>query len=324
MKGMPTWSQRFLRTRITHVAILAASLLQACSINPSVPKDRSQIEAARKQAEGSPTTQTAFNEIPTNPSVPSGGSIKEFSLALNDKRYFFDVYGRISVPSMSGERITPQKLFKGMTIALEPAQEHCKRGGGVPRFAELLSPHPLLSGTVPQRILCQQEAVLLWALDIRYPKVTELEFEPYLFIGLTLRTELLSPEQYAARLKEEQVQAQARDAAATAQRERRAVLEQERQQQVKVAAAEAQRIAAQRAARVATFQANLKAGDRFQWVRAPGGGGPFVGMVVRLEGLLAFVQLDNLTISDQQTRYIPKVELEPFDGPPPNFRRSID
>jgi hypothetical protein len=75
---------------------------------------------------------------------------------------------------------------------------------------------------------------------------------------------------------------------------------------------------------VAAFQANLKAGDRFQWARPPGGGGPFVGLVVRLEGTMAFVPLDNLSITGQQTRYLPKAELEPFDGPTPNFRRSID
>ena len=77
-------------------------------------------------------------------------------------------------------------------------------------------------------------------------------------------------------------------------------------------------------ARVAAFQANLKVGDRFQWAKPPGGGGPFVGMVVRVEGTLAFVQFDNLTISGQQTRYVPKVELEPFDGLTPNWRRTID
>lgn len=234
------------------------------------------------------------------------------------------MYGKISTPNLSGERTEPQKVFKGLTIALAPAQEHCRRAGGVPTFAELMRPYWVSTGTVPQRILCQREAVPLWALDIRYLGVTELEFQPYLFVGLTLRTELLSPEQYASRLNDEQVQAHARDAAATAQRERQAVLEQERQQRVKDAAAEAQRIAVQRAARVATYQANLNPGDRFQWTKPPGGDGPFVGMVVRIEGAMAFVQFDNLTIGGQSTRYLQKTELEPFDGPTPAWRRAID
>jgi signal transduction histidine kinase len=306
-------------SRAAGVALLTILALQGCSTGL---KDRSQMETARKQAQPDPTKARVFHEVPKNPSVPSGGSIEEFSVALNDKRYYFDVRGRISTPSLSGERTEPQKVFKGLTIALAPAEDHCKRAGGVPIFAELLQPYWV--GTVPQRILCQRDAVPLWALDIRYLRVTELEFEPYLFVGLTLRTELLPPERYAIRLKEEQAQAQAREAAATAQREAQAVLEQERQQRVKEAAAERQRIAAQQAARVATFQANLKPGDRFQWARSPGGGGPFVGMVVRIEGALAFVQFDNLTIAGQQTRYVPKVELEPFDWSTQNLRRVID
>jgi len=265
-----------------------------------------------------------FHEVPKNPSVPSGASIEEFSVALNDKRYYFDVYGRISMPDLSGERTEPQKVFKGLTIALAPALEHCRRAGGVPTFTDLLNPYWVSTGTVPQRILCQREAVPLWALDLRYRRVTELEFEPYLFVGMTLRTELLSAEQYSSRLKDEQVQAQARAAATNAQRDRETVLERERQQRVKDAAAEAQRIAAQRAARVATFQANLKPGDRFQWTRAPGGDGPFVGLVVRIEGVMAFVQFDNLTIGGQSTRYLQKTELEPLDGPTPAWRRTID
>jgi hypothetical protein len=47
-------------------------------------------------------------------------------------------------------------------------------------------------------------------------------------------------------------------------------------------------------------------------------------MVVRIEGVMAFVQFDNLTISGQSTRYLPKSELEPFDGPTPAWRRAID
>jgi hypothetical protein len=141
---------------------------------------------------------------------------------------------------------------------------------------------------------------------------------------MTIRTQLLSADQYAARLQEEQAQAQAREKAAAAQRERQAALERDRQQRIKDQEIEARRIAVQWPARVAAFQANLKVGDRFQWAKPPGGGGPFVGMVVRIEGTLAFVQFDNLTISGQQTRYLPKAELEPFDGPTPNWRRTID
>ena len=44
--------------------------------------------------------------------------------------------------------------------------------------------------------------------------------------------------------------------------------------------------------KVAAFQANLKVGDRLKWGRALIWGGPFVGMVVKVEGALAVVQFD--------------------------------
>ena len=269
----------------------------------------------------------ALQGCSTNPSVSGGGSIEEFSRALDGKRYEFDLTGQILVPSMSGVLVTTQRIPKGLTAALTPAQERCVRDGGEPSFTELQAAG---QAQLPQRILCQRGAVPLWVLDIRYGNVTtkpvfdETLRKSFSYLGMTIRTQLLSADQYAARLREEEVQAQERDKATAVQRERQAALERDRQQRIKDQEAEARRIAAQWPARVSAFQASLKVGDRFQWARPPGGGGPFVGMVVRIEGALAFVQFDNLTISGQQTRYIPRVELEPFDGPTPNFRRSID
>ena len=42
-----------------------------------------------------------------------------------------------------------------------------------------------------------------------------------------------------------------------------------------------------------------------------------------VEGTLTFVQFDNLTFAGQQTRYLPKAELEPFDGPAPQGQHGI-
>ena len=269
----------------------------------------------------------ALQGCSTNPSVPGGASIEEFSRALDGKRYEFDLTGQILVPAMSGVLVTAQRIPKGLTVALAPAQERCVRDGGEPSFAELQAAG---QAQLPQRILCQRGAVPLWVLDIRYGNVNTKQIfdetlrKTFTFLGMTIRTQLLSADQYAARLQEEQAQTQAREKAAAAQRERQAALERDRQQRIKDQEIEARRIAVQWPARVAAFQANLKVGDRFQWAKPPGGGGPFVGMVVRVEGTLAFVQFDNLTISGQQTRYVPKVELEPFDGLTPNWRRTID
>ena len=270
----------------------------------------------------------ALQGCSSNPSVSAGGTIEEFARRLNGTRYEFDQTGLLRAEGMhrsrSGLLLTPQQIPAGLTLALAPAQEHCKRGGGAPSFEKLLASEK--GAQLPQRILCLRDGAPIWALEVQYVDLI-LRYSPSqqpADLEMTLRTQLLSPDQSAALLKDEQVQAQARDAAAAAQRERQAALERDRQQRIKDQEAEARRISAQWPARVAAFQASLKAGDRFQWARAPGGGGPYIGMVVRLEGAMAFVQFDNLTIGGQQTRYIPKIELEPFDGPPPNFRRSID
>jgi hypothetical protein len=302
MKERSVWLRRFWLCRKAHGTILAAVFLQACSINPT---------------------------------VSAGGSIEEFARSLNGKLYTFDLRGVKLRSEMSGEPVTPQRIPKGLSIALAPAQEHCKRAGGEPSLVDFAEAAPETAAharpnlNLPQRILCIRSGSPFWALDIRYVgvKVTT-GIEPTLRtpiweLSMSLQTKLLSPDEYAARLREEQAYAQALEKAAATRKERLAALEQERQQRARAQEAEARRIAAERPARVAAFQANLKAGDRFQWARAPLGG-PFVGMVVRIEGELAFVQFENLTISGQSTRYIPKAELEPFDGPTPSWRRSID
>ena len=267
----------------------------------------------------------ALQGCSTNPSVPGGGSIEEFSRALDGKRYEFDLTGQILVPAMSGVLVTAQRIPKGLTVALAPAQERCVRDGGEPSFAELQAAS---QAQLPQRILCQRGSVPLWVLDIRYGNVTTKQVfdetlrKTFTFLGMTIRTQLLSADQYAVRLQEEQAQAQARDNAAAVQRERQVALERDRQQRIKDQEAEAQRIAAQWPTRVAEFRARLKAGDRFRWASPPSTvwGGPFVGLVIRVEGPLVFVQFENLTISGQQTRYIARDQLEPFDGPTPQGR----
>ena len=277
-------------------------------------------------------TILALQGCSTNPSVSGGGSIQDFARNLNGQKFDLRVDGLIWVPSMSGELVTAQNIPKGLMLALEPATEHCKRAGGEISFTnfQLHTPTPVGQPQLPLRALCQKGTTLIWALDMRYPDArTESVFDDTLrrtlvYLRMTVGAQLLSADQYAARLQEEHAQALARTKIVAAQRERQAAVERERQQRTKDQDAEARRIEAQWPARVAAFQANLKVGDRFQWAKPPGGGGPFVGMVVRIEGTLAFVQFDNLTISGQQTRYVPKIELEPFDGPTPSFRRSID
>ncbi|MCO4095352.1 MAG: hypothetical protein HEQ37_19210 [Acidovorax sp.] len=281
-------------------------------------------------------TILALQACSNNPTVSSGGSIEDFARNLNGKQYSFDLRGVRFRSEDSAEPVTPQRIPRGLVLGLAPAQEHCKRSGGDPSLVDVVeaapeaAPNARPNLNLPQRVLCLRNGNPVWALDIRYVDVRvvtgieETLRTPIWDLRMKLQTQLLSPDQYAARLKDEQAQAQAREKAAAAQKERQAALERDRQQRIKDQEAEARRTAAQWPARVAAFQTNLKVGDRFQWARPPGGGGPYVGMVVRIEGVMAFVQFDNLTISGQSTRYLPKGELEPFDGPTPAWRRVID
>jgi hypothetical protein len=103
-----------------------------------------------------------------------------------------------------GVLVTAQRIPKGLTVALAPAQERCVRDGGEPSFAELQAAS---QAQLPQRILCQRGAVPLWVLDIRYGNVTTKQVfdetlrKTFTFLGMTIRTQLLSADQYAADCK---------------------------------------------------------------------------------------------------------------------------
>ena len=77
---------------------------------------------------------------------------------------------------------------------------------------------------------------------------------------------------------------------------------------------EASRQQALAAERLEQFRRNLRAGDRFEW-RVPGRDYMTgVGTIIRLENdAMAFVQFDNVKISGQVTRYVPRSELRPVE-----------
>ena len=257
----------------------------------------------------------ALQGCSTNPSVSGGGSIEDFARNLDGKFQNLDARG------------TGQRIPQGLLLLLKPATEHCSHGGG---FATLKGVQDRGEVSLPAYLLCQRGPAQIWALGITY--VGEIgEFQndaagkPVLLrVKSTMGINVLSADQAEAVLQAEKLQEEEKRRADAPRVEREAALERERQQRAKDKDAEAQRVAAQWPSKVATFQANLKVGDRFQWGRAPIWGGPFVGMVVKVEGALAFVQFDNLTFAGQQTRYLPKAELEPFDGPTPALRGTIN
>jgi biotin carboxyl carrier protein len=267
----------------------------------------------------------ALQACSNNPTVSSGGAIEDFARNLNGKQFSFDLRGVRFRSEDSAAPVGAERIPKGLAIGLAPALDHCKRAGGEPSLADVFeaAPDGSVKVNLPRRVLCLRSGNPVWVLDVRYADVRvvsgieEALRTPIWDLRMKLQTQLLSADQYAARLKEEQAQAQSREKAAAAQKERQAAIEQERQQRARAQEAEARKLVAEWPARVAAFQANLKVGDRVKWGQPLRFYDPCVGLVVRIEGGVAFIQFDNLTVGGQPTRYIPKIELGPCDSPPP-------
>ena len=278
-------------------------------------------------------TSIIFLGCSTNPSIQQGASIQEFASSLNGKRFSFEMTGSVWVPSMSGVLVTAQRLPKGLLLAMDPAREHCARQGGEIVMAKLqaVELHPKFHPQLPLRAVCERRGEPLWALDLQYAGISMTAGEGaggtknLLYLNMKTGAQYLSPQRLAERLQDEQLNAQANAQAAASRQARELALEQERQRLAREKELDAAIAAAQWPARVAAFRVNLKSGDRFKWTSPPSGawGGPFVGMVVRVDMAIALVQFDNLTIGGLQTRYIPREQLEPFDGPAPAGRYEI-
>lgn len=257
----------------------------------------------------------ALQGCSTNPTVAGADSIQGFAKGLSGKRYELVIRPPAWVPAASsGELVGPHRVPRGLMVALDPAQKLCGRDGG----GELTFSDNLEAGVglpLPQRVVCQRGSDPLWALFITYADVKQLPYHHYLGnrMTMTLHPSVRSTEQYAVQLQEEQAkaqaQAEAREKAAAVQRERQAAFERDRPQRI----AQAQQAALERLARVAAFQANLKAGDRIRWVRPKSMLEP-EGMVVRVEGTVVLVQFDISRMApDQRTLYVSKTELEPIN-----------
>lgn len=269
----------------------------------------------------------------TNPSVQKGVSIEDVARSLSGQKFSFELTGSVWVPAMSGVLVTPQQIPKGLLVAIEPATQYCTREGGELVMTKLLAVEQpsRYRPQLPLRALCQRQGEPRWALDFKYSGVSVVPGEGaggrmnLLYLNMTTSVQFLSAERLAERVHDEQRQAEAEAQTVLAQRGREMEAEQARQRLARSKEIEAEKVAALWPARVAAFRANLKAGDRFKWASRPNGtwGGPIVGIVVRVEAAMAFVQFDNLIIAGQQTRYIVKEELEPFDGPKPAGKYEI-
>lgn len=256
----------------------------------------------------------------TNPRIASGASIRDFARAFNGSKFDFDLSGQIKVPAMSGALVTAQRIPEGLLVALAPAKEHCAREGGALTFTKLQNAG---RANLPVRIECGSVSGLSWAVDLAYLDSAIVAGEDAMgrktltYLKFTVRSEYLSAADLAARIAAEQAQADARARADAERQERQA-------RDAAVKAAEAERQASEWPGRVAAFRSAMKSGDRCEWrpaTQVPVG--PLVGVVVRTEGALAYVQFENATIGGQTARYVPKTELLPFDRPTPTARFEI-
>lgn len=256
-----------------------------------------------------------------NPKVAGGDAIQDFARNLNGKTFLLEQDGRVLVPAMSGALVTSQKIPKGLLLALAPAQAHCASAGGEPQFSQTKeAPN---SAHVPTRVVCLKQGRPLWVLDLAYPEMRLVSGEgvpgaaPLSYLRLQTNAQLMTADEFDAKLRDEEASARGRERVAAFLIEREQAAERQRRETALRQQAAEQRAATEWPARVAQFQANLKPGDRFRWTAAPGILGDVVGMVVRVEADLVFVQFDNLTIGAQATRYIPRNQLEPFQGRTP-------
>lgn len=254
--------------------------------------------------------------------VSGGDSIEDFERRLNGQSYKFDLAGEDAAPGMSGVPTTALRIPAGLLRVLAPADEQCKRDGGTREFSKLLDVDEALpdepaswEAFLPQRIICRRGANPVWVLDLRYDNLgTRRLGDPanrrtYVYLGMLVRSELLSPAAFEARL-----QVEVADAQATAdERDRRALRRQAEAERTRRSAAEAQTRVADRLARMSAFQSSLKVGDRFLWAGPASGATPRVGTVLVLEGNRAFVRIENPGSSEPGTRYLPKAELEPVE-----------
>ena len=256
----------------------------------------------------------------TNPRIAAGNSIQDFARALNGSKFDFDLSGRIKVPAMSGALVTAQRIPEGLLVALAPAKEHCARAGGALTFTKLQNTG---RANLPGRIECGTVSGLAWAVDLTYFDLAMVAGEDAMgrksltYLNFLLRTEYLSAGDAARRTATEQAQVNARATADAELQERQA-------RDAAVVAAEADRRAAEWPGRVAAFRTAMKSGDRCEWKPARSVPvGPLVGVVVRTEGAMAYVQFENAVIAGQTARYVPKAELVPFDRPTPAARFEI-
>ena len=250
----------------------------------------------------------------SNPSIPVGKSINEFVNGINEKQYNFNLGSQTISDTLNG--LADEKFgYVGLKIALWPAFIHCQSSNGKAVVVESVRAGPRLA---PSLLRCLKGQDFLWEVDLTYDHIrTE---SPWLF--LTVHSELITPEILEARRQKaiDKQRAEAEEWRRTEPKRRAESEERKRMAEIQQMAIEKEQAQIKEAARL--FRTNLKPKDRFQW-KIPGDHQYAVGMVIRIEGDLIFVQFDNLTMGGQNTRYIDRAQVEPWNGRMPAVRLDL-
>ena len=235
----------------------------------------------------------------------AGASVNEYAANLSQQRF------GLSLKPAPG---TPRGLASDFAWVLEPVNQFCSNAGGQLKVAR----HGSLDRVpVPTELDCVREGRVLYGFAPGAFNGDVILEGPGGRLFVTLSPSVLSESDIADRRKSE-LAGKAEEARASEAKRQQDRTEAVRQAELaRIAQAEADQ-------RAAEFRKNLKPGDRFLWWVPPGRYIAGVGIVVRLEGELAFVQFDNLKISGQTTRYIPRKDLRPIEGAVPQGKFEIN
>jgi len=248
-------------------------------------------------------------------------SIQEFAAMLHGQEIY--------ITDVRGDSEDPEYGYKAIRGQIETVRRLCAKDGGELHgkyYSRQNAWHQresairtLASGMMggnrtmddPSVFFCKKADVELWGLQIDHKNFRRSKYISMFggyYIYFTPFVKVSSPQEMQRQREVSKVETEER--LRRNQEEARVRMEQQKAAQ------------AVKNERNAKFRAGLKQGDLCQW-KLPQMSGIGYGMVVRIEGKLAFVQFENVTFAGQNTRYVPIEELEAREEKNSSARYSI-
>ena len=233
-------------------------------------------------------------------------SIQEFAAMLDGKE--------MSLKNVDGVSENPEYGYDVIRAQIAMVRWLCKKDGGelsgryyyrlnaTNKNSEVIKALSFRSTDKPSSFVCKKPDADLWGLEIDHKGFRR----SWIYVYFTPYVKVLSPQELQR--QREISKAESEENLRRSQEEAKARMEQ------------AMAADAIKKERDAKFRANLKQGDLCQWKLREIVG---YGMVVRIEGKLAFVQFENVTFAGQNTRYVPIAELEAPEKRASSTRYSI-